>query len=679
LPYTFLWSPATSLNAANLPNPTAMPATTTDYSITVTTGNGCTTSDLVRVTVNYGPELGILPLNPTISCQNPTVTLVASAAQTFLWNTGETTQSILVNVAGIYSVIATGSNGCSSTSSKIVTGNSGAATANITPATAILSCANPTATLAASGGGTYLWSNNSTNSSITVAQSGTYAVTVTAANGCTAVASATVSGNSGAATGSISPATFVLNCTNTTTVLSASGPTGSTFLWSNGSNYYQINVGTAGIYTCTITNAGGCSVVKTANISSIYQTYYFDADSDGYGVATLTQSSCPQWINAQYWSLVAGDCAPNNPTSNPGAGEYCDGIDNNCNGQIDETTLNLNVTASFISCYGGTTILYASPTGGFPPYQYNFNWAGWQSAISKTLNAGTHQVAVRDTRGCQKIVSITVGQPPLLFISALNVVPVGEKYKVTVVVTGGTPNFTYRRSTGASTWSAWQTNNVFNNVPSGVFTFQVKDSKGCIASATTNCFGGGTTGGDRVTADFFGARREFDRARLQWITETEPTDAFYRIEKSIDGENFDLFLEKTPVNSRFGAQVYEVFDEKPSTGDNYYRLILVNSSGESRQSAIRKVRFDDLDAALWIYPNPTSGEIFIQPRGWTGESATLTISDLFGRTMKMIEIAQISATHPIELSMRDWADGAYFISFKTAENASMTRKVILTK
>ncbi|MBK8470914.1 MAG: hypothetical protein IPL33_01160 [Sphingobacteriales bacterium] len=59
--------------------------------------------------------------------------------------------------------------------------------------------------LTASGSGTYLWDDSSTDAARTVMSAGTYTVTVTGSNGCTATASASVTSDTTPPTASVSP------------------------------------------------------------------------------------------------------------------------------------------------------------------------------------------------------------------------------------------------------------------------------------------------------------------------------------------------------------------------------------------------------------------------------------------------------------------------------------------
>jgi hypothetical protein len=63
-------------------------------------------------------------------------------------------------------------------------------------------------------------------------------------------------------------------------------------------------------------------------------TYYEDLDGDNYGSSVSIQSVTNPGTG---YSLVSGDCNDNNNLINPNATEVCDGVDNNCDLNIDES------------------------------------------------------------------------------------------------------------------------------------------------------------------------------------------------------------------------------------------------------------------------------------------------------------------------------------------------------
>ncbi|MFN7145816.1 MAG: MopE-related protein, partial [Myxococcota bacterium] len=62
-------------------------------------------------------------------------------------------------------------------------------------------------------------------------------------------------------------------------------------------------------------------------------TFFADTDGDGFGEAGSTLLACD--VPAGY-ADVAGDCAPADATSHPGATEACDAVDNDCDGTVDD-------------------------------------------------------------------------------------------------------------------------------------------------------------------------------------------------------------------------------------------------------------------------------------------------------------------------------------------------------
>ncbi len=167
-----------------------------NYAVTVIDANGCTgTSAQKKVTVNTNPSPTITASGATTFCQGDSVTLTASSGASYLWSNGETSKSIVVSTSGNYSVAVTNSKGCTgSSTTTTVTVYSNPLSVNL--GGDVVLCNGTSATLSvASGFTTYLWSTGSNTNSITVSSTGTYYISVTDMNGCSASDTVVVSAN----------------------------------------------------------------------------------------------------------------------------------------------------------------------------------------------------------------------------------------------------------------------------------------------------------------------------------------------------------------------------------------------------------------------------------------------------------------------------------------------------
>ena len=140
---SYVWS-----NGENTPAITVSPTSTTTFTVTGTDSNGCTNTASQLITVNALPTVEI---SGTLTyCAGATTTLTATAGlSSYLWSTGETTQSINVT-AGSYTVTGTDSNGCTATSSPAIVTEIPSDTASVTYSASAY-CQMPTGALAVDG------------------------------------------------------------------------------------------------------------------------------------------------------------------------------------------------------------------------------------------------------------------------------------------------------------------------------------------------------------------------------------------------------------------------------------------------------------------------------------------------------------------------------------------------
>jgi len=108
---TYNWSTSETTNEISV-----SPTTTTSYYVTVSNGS-CSDYDTVEVAVTPLPTIDITASNTQI-CEGDTVTLTASTNASYLWNTGDTTQTIIQNITANASYSVTvNNNGCENSNS----------------------------------------------------------------------------------------------------------------------------------------------------------------------------------------------------------------------------------------------------------------------------------------------------------------------------------------------------------------------------------------------------------------------------------------------------------------------------------------------------------------------------------------------------------------------------------
>jgi hypothetical protein len=259
--YSYLWSNGATTETIENLTPGA-------YTVTATDANGCT--QIQTVTVNeFGCALSAAISGQQISCYGASdgvasITLNnATEPYSYEWSNGENTQSITGLAPGLYAVTATDENGCAVISSISIQEppvlNPNATSTSETSQGG----ANGTATANPTGGTepySYIWNTGATSASITGLPSANYSVTVTDANGCSAVQTVPVAPFAcamGASVSSSNVSCFGENNGQATVVISA-GLSPFSYSWSNGGTTATASGLAPGIYTVTINDAVNC-------------------------------------------------------------------------------------------------------------------------------------------------------------------------------------------------------------------------------------------------------------------------------------------------------------------------------------------------------------------------------------------------------------------------------------
>jgi hypothetical protein len=393
----------------------------------------------------------------------------------YLWSTGETTQTITVNPLSTttYSVTVTDCNNCIAVSSTTVIVNE-LPQAQVTGLSEI--CEGNSTTITASGGVTYIWNNGQTTAAISISPdvSSTYSVTVTDAKGCSSVVTKLITVNS-------LPQPFISGnaqlCIGESSILTVSG--GSSVLWSNGSIERTISVQPLinTTYSVTVTDQNGCTA-STAIVVIVNPLPEVNISGNQEICAGQNAQITATGGNVYVWST--GDVAPSITVSPSTTSTYrvtvVDG--NGCqNTGAFTVTVNplpvVSISGPGNICIGNSATLTVS--GGSA-----YLWSTGSSSASVTVSptsTTTYSVTVTDSKGCSAVASISVAVNTLPPAAITGPTSVCKGQSVELTASGGV-QYLWNNGSTTTSISVSPTENTS-------FSVTVTDQNGCTAVANT--------------------------------------------------------------------------------------------------------------------------------------------------------------------------------------------------
>ncbi|MBK8846396.1 MAG: SprB repeat-containing protein [Bacteroidetes bacterium] len=357
------------------------------------------------------------------------ISLIDADPYQFLWSNGETTENISALSAGIYTVLVTDCNGCTTTAESEVFEP---VLLELVESHIDINCYNEATgsiDITVFGGTapyTYEWSDGNTDEDIDSLVAGVYTVTVTDYNGCSYILPIEILQNPPFTIGkTIIPNMCHGDSTAQISVYINGATPPYTYQWSNGATTAINNYLTAGTYTLTVTDSLGCDTIMTFYI---FEPNMLDKNF------TITQPLC--------------------------AGQ----------------TGSINITAFGGTPWSGAGIHAAG-------YDYSLDGGAVQSSgLFTGISSGTHTVLITDSNGCNLAVVFTITAPaPLICGGSVSntMCNGGSDGMITSNITGGTAPYTYSWSTGATTQT-------IGGLAAGAYTVTVTDANGCTMSCTYN-------------------------------------------------------------------------------------------------------------------------------------------------------------------------------------------------
>lgn len=264
-----------------------------------------------------------------------------------------------------------------------------------------------------------------------------------------------------------------------------------------GTSYSSANIFnglSAGVYNISIKNATNCRFDTTLTITSGANapSAVFVKNNTSCGLnngnATVTSKSGKAPITLT-WKLGATTISTDTFINNRPSGVYTLMVTDSggCVTQYAVNILSSTAPSVFFSkndqtCGFNNGAVIASPTGGISPYTYLWNTGASTSSISG-LVAGTYILTLTDGNSCVKIDSTVVLSFPAINYSKSktnSTCGLANGTATANITSGGTPSFVYSWSNGSISPPITSLSYSISGLSSGVYSFTIQDSKGCI-------------------------------------------------------------------------------------------------------------------------------------------------------------------------------------------------------
>ena len=170
---------------------------------------------------------------------------------------------------------------------------------------------------------------------------------------------------------------------------------------------------------------------------------------------------------------------------------------------------------------------------------------------------------------------------------------------------------------------------------------------------------------------FFSAKTDGQTVALAWATVSEENNRLFRVQRSVNLENWTTVTERPGAGWSSSMQEYTAVDLFPLAGTSYYRLEQEDQDGARTYSNIAPVDFAGRLVPL-AYPQPADAEINLV--GPDAASLSFSMFDLAGRE---VVVRSEKRDDRITLDTRSLSSGTYLVRWSSVDGTSGSMPVVV--
>ncbi len=159
--------------------------------------------------------------------------------------------------------------------------------------------------------------------------------------------------------------------------------------------------------------------------------------------------------------------------------------------------------------------------------------------------------------------------------------------------------------------------------------------------------------------------------RAVWITTKEENTQQFNVERSTDGHAYELLGTVLAAGNSDEKKTYDFTDFNAPSGNNYYRLRMIDNDGQFTYSNI--VTVGSVNNSFTVYPNPATERVFLD--GEILRNGAIAVMDITG---KIVYEADFDNSPVANIVVSQWNKGLYIVKlYDEAHVLSGTKKLIV--
>ncbi len=149
---------------------------------------------------------------------------------------------------------------------------------------------------------------------------------------------------------------------------------------------------------------------------------------------------------------------------------------------------------------------------------------------------------------------------------------------------------------------------------------------------------------------------------LKWDATVDSDHRYFEVEKSADRLNF------VSIGRIEGSMLYNLIDNDPLHGNNFYRIKATDVSGRNSYSNTINVIYNPAAHFVQLYPNPVKDNLTVRIKMNTADKVSILVNDLSGRIVKTMEVNADNTIREFQVDAKGLSSNVYILKVVNSRN-----------